>query len=463
MSYKFTELLLILALSLLPFVSNSVFAMEVNAPRILLKGAGDSDFVPLNSSNAVIITSNTLSDPAKWAFRLDFRLYRDLEPVGKVGYYDPAAADPEHDYCFVWAPGGYLKDGLLYLYFSALRVTKGEACPLVHSVDEAGKMQIFWVAFDPASLSQLETSDAAASEIPLESLANTLPTILQNGSEGELKLGYLKIDPFVFEDQLLYVASKIHDSNYGPNNVATVQLTHPVPAPAPSRVLVNGKAYQGIAEGPTTFRGPKRVYLLFQAKMWNGNYSVYYKSAKSLSAIKENSPVASFMKAVERQKCLKPGASPTDPVSYCHHRNYGINRVFQYQGRYYVYYHVLDYDVDHTGYYVRDGWIAPLLIDSSEALVSPVTLDLRLYRAKKTEYSLDLLLHDGQQVSACLHDTRLPKKGAKLLFNGRCDNGEFYGVERIRSLVVYASKDKWVTATSTSYDVDFLQPFYLMK
>jgi hypothetical protein len=161
--------------------------------------------------------------------------------------------------------------------------------------------------------------------------------------------------------------------------------------------------------------------------------------------------VITLMPPIQMKKCRK---------HTCYHRNYGINRVFKYKERFYIFYHKLDQDIDHAGRYVRDGWVAPLVIDPRGNLVSPERLDLRLIQTKGVNYILDLELKNGQKLENCLTNSGLPTKGKRKLFNGRCQDGRFVGVESIAMLVIRSAKKNNSNFESKVIPVDFWREHY---
>lgn len=454
-------------------------------PRMMMRGAGDMEVFSLDAKFSLLIGGARGFGTPYFDRRLYFDRLTDLRNPELLGYYDPSAEDPNRDYCYVYPTSLHRNSAQYTLFFSAVAYKKGGTCPTGNSLELTNLTAAYYISF-PRSIGdqqfatgsfngRLGRGDGDTRNLP--------PVVLQPSGTGISAPGVLKIDPFVFGDRLLYVASDPNPWTSGLilNSVEMIKLpeltqggnfTPRVREPASngykrlaSGFGTDGSNYNGIAEGPAAFQTPDQTFLLYQANLWGANYSVYYKKAPSIDGITEKTPATALMKAIPRKICEGRFANEQEmaPHEECFHRNYGISNVIENQGQRFVVYHVLDHDVDHTGYYLRDTWIGPLYADEQNQLISPTTLSLRLVRQTGFVYTVGLRLVDGSTVPNCLSDERFAAPNSKLLFNGLCDDGRFIGVEKIAGLEIQTMNTKTRGQTAFQVPVRFDRPEYVIN
>lgn len=192
----------------------------------------------------------------------------DLVTWTKTKEYNPSRADPNADYCFIWAPDLVKDGGKLYFYFSAQRVGDGAACP--PSASDA--VTVFRAASVDGSLEFGKPE-------PLFQGTSGARSYPQSGCPPEGCDHAIRIDPTLYQDRLYYV---YFDNG---NNIASVSTSNTndirIHASVPSMTAEEER----INEAPELFERKGKKYMFFSAAFYNSKYTTFYLMGDSMDEL----------------------------------------------------------------------------------------------------------------------------------------------------------------------------------
>jgi hypothetical protein len=398
------------------FARNAEYGRRVK----VLEGLADPDVLALPDGRYLL--SGTGSGSA-----FDLFESNDLVAWHKVGTFDPSAVDPDHDYCFCWAPDLARVDGTLSLYFSAHRGPKGgTTCP-------------------PPTGSDVTTYRAVA---PEGSLAFGVPELLFQGQTGARSRPHsgcapegcsrvIRIDPAIHDGRLYYVFFE------GGNNIASVALADP------SDVRVHAgpsgwtlAAYEeSINEAPERLEREGQSYLFFSAAWFDSQYATFYVGGASPALLTRNLPVRRLTTPVRR------GSGSLIET-------HGGNSIVTLRGETFNFFHVGGFDASGTmirrdTYRQRIVWKSDgTAVSQNEVRVSWNAL------GGGNQYSLDLVLRDGSVIGPCIAVGRIGE-ATSTTYTGVCpDAGDrLVHKSEVHAFRLYASPDSvFLRVGETPYD-----------
>lgn len=335
----------------------------------IAENLADPDVVALAGDRYVLSGTR---DPA---LVLPFYESSDLVTWTDAGSYDPSAADPAYDYCWVWAPEIVVVGGTLTLYFSAHRGPNGgTSCP-------------------PASGEDVTTYRATS---PDGTLAFGAPALLYQGGPGaqsRLQAGCpaggcsraIRIDASVYGDRLYYV---YFDQG---NNVASVALADgsDVRVHAGPAGWTLGAFEEGINEGPEILARDGRFYLFFSAAWFDSQYATFYVMADTPAELTRDRPLERLTMPVR--------AADGDLLE-----SHGHNSVATREGETFNIFHQGVFDTNgnlirRDAYGQRIAWN-----DDGTAVSQNLVRVSWVSIGGGNSYSLDLVLRDGEVVGPCI-------------------------------------------------------------
>lgn len=181
--------------------------------------------------------------------------------------YNPSEADPEYDYYCIWAPDLNQWDETYILFFSAIRIPKGEKEKSYQEFVKDGKQVSTF--FATAKNNQLKFSKP--SPATKSNRRNFLDTLLKSTPE------QIRIDADLFIDEgsarLFYVWFQ-----HG-NNIASVNW--PEYSHLLKHVRPEEKEEEYVTEAPCVFKRNGLYYLIYSHGHFTGRYGMSYLMADS--------------------------------------------------------------------------------------------------------------------------------------------------------------------------------------
>jgi GH43 family beta-xylosidase len=301
----------------------------------------------------------------------------DLLNFTEKRIYSPAALDPNHDYCYVWAPDLTKRDGVYHLYFSAHRVAKGAACP-------------------PGPGQDVTTFHTSAPSLDLEfgppALVNDQTDLprsrVASGCVAEGCSRTIRIDAAAFDDGaerwLFYVWFE------GGNNIAGFR------ASAPETVILNAgpavfpiKGFEEqINEAPDVFLRGGKYHLFFSTGFFDSQYAMFHIMADSVGEL-------------TRARAVRRHSTPLRAANDALVETHGHNSIVERRGEFFNIFHMGSFDgggklVDRSTHKQRIAFRP----DGSIHALNYV--DLRWSAVPGHQYSLDIERRDGTVVGPCI-------------------------------------------------------------
>lgn len=184
--------------------------------------------------------------------------------------YNPSAADPVYDYCFLWAPDLGKYNGAYQLYFSAHRVLNGAACP------PSGQEVTTFVA----TAADLNFNFGAPQPINANTTyprTSTGTACLPQGCNRNIR-----IDSATYNDtsgRWFFYVWFDRGNNISSFNTAAPGTVYNHAGPA---VFATPAYEEGINEAPELFKRNGQYYLLFSGGWYNSQYAMYYVMGDSI-------------------------------------------------------------------------------------------------------------------------------------------------------------------------------------
>ena len=345
------------------------------ARTLLLPGIADPDIYKEHDDLFFLTgTGNTVTLPIFAS--------TDLETFVEKRIYDPSASDPNHDYCFVWAPDLAFYEGAYHLHFSAHQVGKGAACP-------------------PGAGQEVTTFHAAAGSLELEFGA---PELIHDGTglprsrvasgcpqEGCSRA--IRIDSAVVtegaERWLFYVWFQ------GGNNIAGFR------ASAPETVRINaGPAAFALAgyeekinEAPEVLARAGGYHLFFSTGFFDSQYAMFHVRADTVEDL-------------TRARAVRRHSMPVRSGGGVLVETHGHNSVVERRGEFFNVFHVGSFD-GGGGLTDRSTYKQRLAFRGDGTLLGLNYVDLRWSGRAGYSYSLDVVKRDGTVLGPCIAAARL--------------------------------------------------------
>lgn len=360
---------------------------------------------------------------------VDFPLLEssDLISWTRVGTYNPSSADPNHDYCFCWAPDIVRVDGTLYFYFSAHRGPKGgTSCPPPQG-------------FDVTTYRAASTNGSLAFGVP-ELLFQGLggaQSRTQSGCPGGGCGLAIRIDPTVYSGRLYYV---YFDSG---NNIGSVALNNSSDfrAHAGPADWTLSAFEEAINEGPELLERNGRAYMFLSAAWFDSQYATFYVMGDSVAALNRNLPLRRLTTPVRRGN---------GSLAETH----GHNSVATRRGETFNFFHVGVFNTG-GGLIRRDTYRQRIAWNPDGTAMSQNQVQVSWNQlGGGNSYSLDLVLRDGSTVGPCIAVGRIGQSTATT-FTGICPDAADRLVHKslVAAFRLYASSGgPFMQVGETPYD-----------
>jgi glycosyl hydrolase family 43 len=352
----------------------------------------------------------------------------DLVVFDERAPYDPSALDPEHDYCFIWAPD-LAKDGDGHvLHFSAQRVAKGAACPA------DGQDVTTFVANAPAG--DLDFGAAAL----FDGGAGLPKSRVEAGCAPEGCSQTVRIDSAVYDDGTSRWFAFVWFS--GGNNIATFREGDPS-----SLIIAAGPAAFGLArfeesinEGPDYFARGGKQYLFFSAGFYDSQYAMYYVMGDAVADL-------------TRARNVRRHSAPLRTADGDLIESHGHNSIVTRRGETFNVFHVGEFD--DAGHLVgRSTHKQRIGFHDDGSIVALDYVDVRWSAVPGAVYSLDIVGKDGNAIGPCIATGRIGSS-VTTRYGGICPDGGDVRVEKseVAAFRVYWSTDgTWTHYAEAEYD-----------
>lgn len=389
---------------------------------LLMPGLADPDVYKEHDDLFFLAgTGNTVSVPIYES--------HDLLTFTEKRIYDPSAVDPNHDYCYIWAPDLTRHEGLYHLYFSAHRVAEGAACPPGPGQDVTTfhtTAPTLDLEFGPPALIHDQTT------LPRSRVASGCP------AEGCSRA--IRIDAAAYDDGaerwLFYVWFQ------GGNNIAAFR------ASAPEVVVLNAgpavfpiQAFEEkINEAPDVFARGGKYHLFFSTGFFDSQYAMFHVMADSVDQLTR-------ARAVRRHST--PLRSAADVLVETH----GHNSIVERRGEFFNVFHVGSFD-GGGGLIDRSTYKQRLAFKPDGSIHALNHVDLRWSAAPGHQYSLDLVRRDGTVVGPCV-SVGVLGDATSTRYAGICPSAGDLRVPKsdILAFRLYASDDgTWTEYVDQPYD-----------
>ncbi|MHA7633809.1 family 43 glycosylhydrolase [Corallococcus sp. M7] len=374
-----------------------------NDDLFFLTGTGNGVVLPLYESNDLTA----------------FRFKRD---------YNPSAADPTYDYCFLWAPDLSKVGSVYQLHFSGHRVPNGAACP------PAGQEVTTFVATAP----DLNLVFGAPQPINANTTwprTTTGTACLPQGCNRNIR-----IDSATFNDGadrwLFYVWFQ------NGNNISSFKLAAPgtVYNHAGPAVFATPAYEEGINEAPELFKRDGRYYMVFSGGWYNSQYAMYYVMADTL-------PELTRARAVRRLSL--PSKNSAGRLVQSH----GHNVIVERRGEYFNIFHQGAFD-SAGNLTSRSTYKQRVAFKPDGAMTSLNQVSVRWNRLAGYSYSLDVVLKNGSVVGPCTSVVLLGQSN-KTVFDGVCRSAGDRVVtkgEIAAFRIFYSNNNVWGPFVEKAYD-----------
>ncbi|RKH20659.1 glycoside hydrolase [Corallococcus praedator] len=374
-----------------------------NDDLFFLTGTGNGVVLPLYESNDLTA----------------FRFKRD---------YNPSAADPTYDYCFLWAPDLNKSNGAYQLHFSAHRVPNGAACP------PAGQEVTTFVATAP----DLNLNFGAPQ--PLNANTTWPRTSTATGCLPQGCNRNIRIDSATYNDvadRWFFYVWFDRGNNISSFNMAAPGTVYNHAGPA---VFATPAHEEGINEAPEVFKRNGIYYLLFSGGWYNSQYAMYYVMADSI-------PQLTRARAVRRLSL--PLRNSAGKLVQSH----GHNVIVERRGEYFNVFHVGAFDTagnltSRSTYMQRVGF------KPDGAMTSLNQVSVRWNKLNGYSYSLDVVLRDGSVIGPC-SSVALLGQSNKTVFDGVCRSAGDRVVTKgdiAAFRIFYAINGAWGAFVEKAYD-----------
>lgn len=342
--------------------------------------------------------------------------------------YDPAAVDPAHRYCDLWAPDLSKHNGVYHLYFSANRVPKDAACPTAgqdvttfHATAPNTNL-----VFGPPELVNQGTP------FPRSQIAAGCPS---DGCEKVIRIDTSVVD-VDGQRRLFYVW---FDRG---NNISSVPFSSPgsiTSHAGPARFPL--AAYEEtINEGSDVFVRDGKYYMFFSGGQFNGQYAMYYIMGNS---------VTDLTRARQVRRHSIPRRSANGTLTETH----GHNSIVTRRGEYFNFFHVGAFNAA-GGLTSRSTYQQRLAFKPDGSIAALNFVDLRWGKLGNHIYSLDVVKHDGTAHGPCIGADVLGSATAGR-YAGSCPsaNGVVVPKNQIKSFRLYYADDGvWTKFVERAYD-----------
>jgi hypothetical protein len=345
--------------------------------------------------------------------------------------YDPTALDPDHDYCYLWAPDLTKYGGHYDLYFSAHRVAQGAACP-------------------PPSGQEVTTFHASA---PTLELAFGIPALVDEGpglprsriesgcgDQGCLKT--VRIDSAAYDDGVDRWFFYVWFS--GGNNIASYRFAAPqtvLEHAGPASFAIQPYEEQ-INEGPDVFRRNGKLYMFFSGGFFNSQYAMYYIMADSVSEL-------------TRARSVRRHSEPVRAGSGHFLETHGHNSIVERRGEFFNVFHQGKFN-ESGSFSGRSTYKQRISFRDDGSIVALNYVDLGWSQMGDARYSLDVITRDGKTHGPCLGESRLGTS-TTVRFHGVCpDAGDaLVPMDQVAKFRIYHSADgTWDGARSAELAYD---------
>ncbi|NOZ86098.1 MAG: family 43 glycosylhydrolase, partial [Deltaproteobacteria bacterium] len=386
------------------------------SPSMVVPGLADPDVIKVD--NGLFWLSGTLSGR-----NLGIYVSSDLIDFNLATTYDPSQKDSGYDYYCVWAPDFAYVNGKYRLYFSAKRVTKGQA--------NTGCDNLTTYYAEAPSLSP----DFGRPQ-PIDNPRGTPRSYFSSSCPPDGCRNAIRIDSALHDfdgDQWMYYVWFEEG-----NNIASFPLERP------GDVMTNitpVEAYEKhVVEGPDVFERNDIDYLFFSGGGFTGPYAMYYVMGTSPYMLTRSRHVYRYSWPLK--------ASNGDLI-----QNHGHDSVVEHRGEYYIFYHQ---GVFENGSYAnrRDTYRQRLFFEQDGRLVDRDQVRVTWNRLDNTQYSLDVVLKDGRWIGPCISSGII---GSKLSvdYRGICPSKQDqlaskWDVAYFR--LFYSDDGQWVHYVDKAYD-----------
>ncbi|TNE89578.1 MAG: hypothetical protein EP330_10905 [Deltaproteobacteria bacterium] len=347
-------------------------------------------------------------------------LYRfDASGLAQLPTYDPSAADPDWDYCDVWAPELTRIDGSFLLAFAGKRVPNGAACG-----PRPGEEQTIWFATADDSL-----RFGAPTGIDLGPGA---PRTSQDAACPAEGCAYaMRIDISSFVDP----ATGDHWLSWtyfdGGNRNASVNLSNP------TQVVYNTAPDRGaegwVTEAPQIFERDGSYYFLYSADDFREGYHLRWMRADTPKEL---------TKAQASVHDLTTARRAMDGSLL---ENAGHGSIFEFGGEWYAIYHLGRMS---GGTLVgRDTVVSPVRFDGAGNLRPIGMIELTWDELPGADYSLDVITSDGRFYGPCVDANQLSGR-TDWTYTGVCTStGEVVDPAEIATYRLCHTTGSWAEAT----------------
>lgn len=297
----------------------------------------------------------------------------DLYAWNEIKRYDPNAVDGNYTYCFLWAPSFIKRNNLYYMYFTAQRVGKGQACP------NSNVEPTEFFATAPDANMNFGTPQTINS--------GTQPrTYTPRGCPSDGCNHALRLDANVFFDGSRYwMHYNWFNPNYG-NTISAFPLDNPA---AVFQVSVpTGVAEEHVNEGPTIFARNGKYYLFYSQGNFQGNYAMRYIIGSNVGSLTSSLPIYRH-------------SSPVLSGDGHKIETHGHNSIVERNGQYYNIFHVAHFD-GAGNYSGRDTFVQPIMFKADGTIYTLNNVRLKWAPMTNATYSVDVQLRDGSVVAPCL-------------------------------------------------------------
>jgi hypothetical protein len=342
--------------------------------------------------------------------------------------YNPSAADPVYDYCFLWAPDLGKYNGAYQLYFSAHRVLNGAACP------PAGQEVTTFVATAP----DLNFNFSAPQPINANTTyprTSTGTACLPQGCNRNIR-----IDSATYNDtsgRWFFYVWFDRGNNISSFNTAAPGTVYNHAGPA---VFATPAYEEGINEAPELFKRNGQYYLLFSGGWYNSQYAMYYVMGDSI-------PQLTRARAVRRLS--QPLRNSAGRLVQSHGHNVLVER----RGEVFNVFHVGAFDAAGN-LTSRSTYKQRVAFKPDGSMHSLNQVNVRWNKLTGYSYSLDVVLRDGTVVGPCLAVGILGQAN-KTVFDGVCRSAGDRVVTKgdiAAFRIFYSNNNVWGPFVETAYD-----------
>jgi len=353
----------------------------------------------------------------------------DLINFTEKRIYDPSALDPNHDYCYVWAPDLSKHEGIYHLYFSAHQVADGAACP-------PGPGQDVTTFHTSAATLDLEFGPPE----PIHDGTSLPRSRVASGCPADGCSRAIRIDAAAFDDGaerwLFYVWFQ------GGNNVSSFRLSNPdaVTHNAGPAVFPIQPYEEQINEAPDVFLRAGKYHLFFSTGFFDSQYAMFHVMADSVADL-------------SRARAVRRHSTPLRAANNVLVETHGHNSIVERRGEFFNIFHVGSFDgggklIDRSTYKQRIAFKP----DGSIHALNHV--DLRWSGVPGHQYSLDLVRHDGTVVGPCIAVDKLGS-ATSIRYTGICPSAGDLRVPKseVMAFRLYYSNDgNWTKSVDVPHD-----------